>query len=245
MPEESGEWLEGIEVHWETFLDTPPAESDFSTAGVVVIPVPYDSTTAYKSGAREGPRAIIRASRHLEDYDLELDRDMSLAGIHTAPEIAVNADGPDAMVSDVRRVVSSVAAAGKLPVLLGGEHTVTIGAVQALAETHPDLSVLYLDAHADLRERYMGTAWGHASVARRLYEICPLVLVGLRSMSAEEAAFARDVGLPIVPWSTEARHRDGLAEEGEYNTGFRFRSSASCKNNHFQTLLSCFDVSTA
>ena len=213
MPEGSGDWLDGIEVHWETFLDTPPIESDFSTAGVVVIPVPYDSTTTYRSGAREGPRVIIRASRHLEDYDLELDRDVSLAGIHTAPEIAPNSDGPRAMVEDVRRVVSSVVAAGKLPVMLGGEHTVTIGAVQALVETHPGLSVLYLDAHADLRDRYMGTSWGHASAARRLYDLCPLVMVGVRSMSAEEAGFARDVGLPMFPWGPEASRRDGLADE--------------------------------
>ncbi len=190
--------------HWETFLDTPDHEADLRTARVVLVPVPYDATTSYKSGARHGPRAIISASRHLEDYDLELDRDISCVGIHTAPEVVPDVGGPERMIERVRRAVSSYASGDaperRLVGLLGGEHTIAVGAVQALAEIYPDLSVLFLDAHADLRDDYMGTRWGHASVARRIRDICPLVLVGVRCLSAPEAEFIRERGVPVVFW---------------------------------------------
>ena len=199
-------------VHWDTFLDTPPEEADLSSARVVIVPVPYDGTASYKSGARHGPAAIISASRHLEDYDMELDRDVSLVGIHTAPEIVSDVGGPEALIEQVRRAVHPVAASGRLVALLGGEHTITIGAVQALAEVHPDVSVLYLDAHADLRDEYMGTRWGHASVARRLYDLCPLVQVGVRSLSAEERDFIRDAKLPVLFWPGESSDIAELVE---------------------------------
>lgn len=188
---------DGVPVHWNTFLDTPPVENDPATASVVVIQVPYDGTTSYKTGARDGPSAIIRASRHLEDYDLELDRDISLVGIHTAPAVEPSAAGPEDTVARVKDAVSRFASNGKLVALLGGEHTITVGAVQALKEIHPDLSVLYLDAHADLRDEYMGTRWGHASVARRVHEMCSLVEVGVRSISESEQRFVDDAGIPV------------------------------------------------
>jgi len=212
MAESSGGLLDGIPVHWETFFDTSPEDSDPDTARVILIPVAYDSTTSYKPGARYGPRAIIGASRHLEDYDLELDRDVSDVGIHTTPEIAADVGSPEALIEIVRRAVLQSAGNGKLVALLGGEHTITIGAVQALAKIHDDLSVLYLDAHADLRDRYMGTSWGHASVARRVHEICPLVHVGVRSLSAGEMVFIRDAGLPVHFWSPPPEDEHGLAE---------------------------------
>ena len=206
--------LDGIPVHWNTFPGhSPGGEAEASTARVVVIPVPYDSTTSYKGGARHGPQAIISASRHLEDYDLELDRDLSLVGIHTTAEIAADASGPKAVVGQMRRAVLSGASHGKLVALLGGEHTITIGAVQALAEIHPDISVLYLDAHADMRAQYMGTSWGHASVGRRVHEICPLVLVGVRSLSAEEKRFIDDVRIPVVFWGPAPPGRSQLAKD--------------------------------
>ena len=192
--------------HWETFLDTPDDEADLLTARVVLVPVPYDATTSYRSGARHGPRAIISASRHLEDYDLELDRDISCVGIHTAPEVVPDVSGPERMIERVRRAVSSYASSAgdtlerRLVGLLGGEHTIAVGAVQALAEIYPDLSVLFLDAHADLRDEYMGTRWGHASVARRIRDICQLVQVGVRCLSAPEAEFIREQEVPVVFW---------------------------------------------
>ena len=197
-------WLGETPLHWRTFLDTPPSEADPGDARVFVIPVPYDSTTSYKTGARHGPAAIIDASRHLEDYDIELDRDITEVGIHTTPEVQPNMDGPKAMVETVSAAVKSAASRGKLTAMLGGEHTITVGAVQAYSDLYEDLSVLYIDAHADLRESYQGTRWGHASVARRIYDICPLVLVGIRSTSAEEMNFITGQGIPTQFWSSQA-----------------------------------------
>lgn len=202
MGDVEGGLPDGIPRHWDTFLDVPPTRNRES-AGAVLVPVPYDSTTSYKTGAREGPKAIIAASRQLEDYDLELDRSVSDVGIYTTPEIVVDASGPKAMVGRVRRAVESVGE-GPLIGLLGGEHTVTIGAVYALRGRWPDLSVLYLDAHADMRDEYMGTKWGHASVARRIHEVCPISLVGVRSLSAEERRFIEEAEVPTVFWPPQS-----------------------------------------
>ena len=193
-------WLGDVPLQWRTFLDTPPSENDPESARVFVIPVPYDSTTSFKSGAREGPRAIIDASRHLEDYDAELDCDISEVGIHTTPELLPQMESPQAMIASVRTAIKSAASHGKLTALLGGEHTITVGAVQAFSEIFSDLSVLYIDAHADMRESYQGTRWGHASVARRISEICPITLIGVRSISASEMSFVKEQGIPAHFW---------------------------------------------
>ena len=134
---------------------------------------------------------MIEVSYNLEDYDHELDVDVAQVGIHTAPLLEPHMEGPVHMVERVRNAVRPFLEMGKLVGLLGGEHSITIGSVGAMAEHHPDLSVLYLDAHADLREQYMGTGWGHASVARRVSEICPVTQVGVRSISQEEMEYVR------------------------------------------------------
>lgn len=212
MPEKTYDWLGEVPLQWNTFLDTPPEESGPDEALVFVIPVPYDSTTSYKGGSREGPRAIIEASMQLEDLDLGLKRDISEVGIHTTPALAPQVGSPEAMIANVRTAVRHAAGKGKLVALLGGEHTITVGAVQAMAELYSDLSVLYLDAHADMRDAYMGTRWGHASVARRVCEISPLVQVGVRSASAEEISFIKDKGIPVFFWPEYAGDQDGLAD---------------------------------
>ena len=188
---------------WDTFLDTSPEDARYEDAGFVVLPVPFDATTSFKTGTRDGPAAIIVASGHLEDYDIELDTDISQVGIHTAPELVPDLSSMDAMIGQVERLTDKVASDAKIPVLLGGEHTITIGAVSALSGRHPGMAVLYLDAHGDLRDEYMGTRWGHASVARRLLEICPVVHAGVRSLSVDERQFIIDQSLPLHLWPTE------------------------------------------
>ena len=188
------------EYLWQTFLDTPPEEHVYDASQFVVIPVPYDSTTSFRSGSRYGPAAIIDASRHLEDFDVELQSDPSERGIYTFAELSPDLSGPKRLVSQLRTLVNKVIADEKTPVVLGGEHTVTIGAVAACKGRFEDLTVLYLDAHADLRDSFMGTRWGHASVAMRISEMCPLVEVGVRSISADEHEFARSSGIPIFYW---------------------------------------------
>ena len=177
-----------------------------------MVPVPYDSTTSFKSGARHGPRAIINASKQLEDFDIELGRDISDIGIYTTQEIEPNVDSPQAMMERVRRVTSHFMSRDKLVGVLGGEHTITIGGVSAALEYFSDLTVLYLDAHADLRNEYMGSRWSHACVARRLSERVPLVEVGVRSMSEEEVQFIDHNDMPVFLWPPPVETEKSVAD---------------------------------
>jgi len=155
----------------------------------VVVPVGYDLTSTYQPGSRRGPAAIIEASTNMELYDEELKKETYLAGIHTTSPVAIDARGSKNMINAVRKKIAKVSAQNKIPVILGGEHSISLGTVQALKEKFPKLKVLQLDAHADLRESYQGSRYSHASVARRISEICPLIQVGIRSMSKEESVF--------------------------------------------------------
>jgi agmatinase len=164
-------------------------ECSLRDAKFVVIPVPYDLTSTYQPGSRRGPLSIIEASTNMELYDEELKKETYLAGIHTTLPVAIDARGPKNMVNIVRKKISRIVKLNKIPVMLGGEHSITLGAVQAVIEKYPELTVLQFDAHADLRDTYQGSPYSHACVARRISEICPLVQVGIRSMSKEEGEF--------------------------------------------------------
>ena len=197
---------------WPTFLDTPPSEHVYERSRFVVIPVPYDGTASFRTGARYGPAAIIQASRHLEDFDVALGFDASEQGIFTFLEATPDLSGPEQLVAQVRETVAGVVRDGKIPVVLGGEHTVSIGAVRACAERYGDLSVLFMDAHGDLRDSYMGTRWSHASVARRISESCGIVEVGVRSISKYEHDYARANGVPVFYWPPACDDLDALIE---------------------------------
>ena len=194
--------------HWipHNFLALPQEQSSLDAAQVVLIPVPYDSTTSFRSGSREGPEAIITASYGLEDYDLELELDVSEIGIHTTSALEPHMAGPGPMTDRIKNAVAGYLDTGKTVGLLGGEHSITIGSVQAHIEAYPSLSVLYLDAHADLRDEYMGTPFGHASAARRAYECCPIALAGVRSLCQEEHEFIREHNVPVWYWDPDS-HR--------------------------------------
>ncbi|HOG18564.1 MAG TPA: agmatinase [Syntrophales bacterium] len=171
-------------------------------AAFVVVPVPYDLTTTYQSGSRRGPAAILDASGNMELYDEELDQETYLAGICTFAPIEAEAAGPEAMVRKVEERVTAASQGGKIPVVLGGEHSISLGAIRALKRRHANLSVLQFDAHADMRESYQGSPYSHACIARRAREICPVVQVGIRSLSAEEAVFLK--ANPVKTWSVES-----------------------------------------
>ncbi len=190
------------------FAGVPPPYSDFDTAKVVILPVPYDSTTEWRSGARDGPQAIIDASRYLEMYDLELDRETYKVGIHTLPEVELLMSGPESMIQRVYEVTKELVLEGKLVVVLGGEHSLSFAAVRALKEVFPQLSVLQFDAHADLRDEYLGTKFGQACVMRRVSELCPIAQVGIRSLCREEKEFLnRNKATPFY-MSTVAEDKD-------------------------------------
>jgi agmatinase len=171
----------------------------YENAKFVVIPVPYDLTSTYQSGSRRGPGAILDASANMELYDEELHQETYKAGIHTLSALDADARGPEAMIKAIRRIVARIVTDGKIPVMLGGEHSISFGAVQAVQEAFPKLTVLQLDAHADLRESYQGTPFSHAAVARRIVGICPLVQAGIRSMSVKEAEFLATKPLKSYP----------------------------------------------
>ncbi len=164
-------------------------ECSLRDALFIVVPVPYDLTSTYQPGSRRGPAAIIEASTNMELYDEELKKETYLAGIHTTSPLAIDARGPKNMINILRKKVAKIVALNKIPVILGGEHSISLGAVQAVKEKYPRLKILQLDAHADLRESYQRSPYSHACVARRIAEICPLIQVGIRSMSNEEAEY--------------------------------------------------------
>jgi agmatinase len=179
----------------ETFLPprvfcglTPPY-SELQRAKVVILPAPYDGTTEWRSGTRHGPQSIIDASRYLELYDLELDREIYKVGIHTLPELEPLMSGPEDMIERVYQVTRGLIQKGKFVLMLGGEHSLSLGTIRAFKEAFPELSVLQLDAHADLRDEYLGTKYSQACVMRRIFELCPIVQFGVRSLSWEEKQF--------------------------------------------------------
>ena len=169
------------------FLSLPPEKSSMETASTILLPIPYDGTASYKSGSREAPAALIKASQQLEDYDIELQCQPSDLGIHTAPVMPVDVSSPAAMVSRIESAVDYYLTFNKLLGLIGGEHTITIGAVTAMARKYPALSVVVFDAHADMRNTYQESPFSHACVTRRITEICPAIVLGTRSLSEEES----------------------------------------------------------
>jgi N1-aminopropylagmatine ureohydrolase len=170
------------------FGGTTPTTSDFEHARVVILPVPLDRTTSYVPGTRTGPHEILVASSHMELWDEETQTDVHSVGIYTLPEMEFPFASMDEVVDEIRRVTAEIVNRGKFPVILGGEHSVTPPVVAAVAAKHKGLSVLQIDAHADLRDSFMGTPHNHACAMRRTLEHAPLTQVGIRSLSSEEAA---------------------------------------------------------
>ncbi len=167
------------------FLDLPPEYRDPATARFAIIPVPYDATSSWHKGADAGPNALIRASAALEWYDIETDASPCEEGIITTKPIA-HEGSPDALAGKVRTAVIEQWGANRLPIVLGGEHSVSIGAIQAAADRFDDITILQIDAHADTRESYEGSPCNHACVMARAREVAPIIQVGIRSMEADE-----------------------------------------------------------
>lgn len=187
-----------------TFADLSLQGSAFETSGVVILPVPYASTIEHQGGSQDAPQAIIDASRELELFDPELGVEIAQVGIHTLPELQPAMEGPRAMIERVSQVFGQLLEKSKLVAMLGGEHSLTVGVVRACRDRWQEISVLQLDAHADLRDRYLDTSYSHACAMRRVLECCPVIGVGIRSLSLEEHQFLEQHQLkPCYAWELE------------------------------------------
>ncbi len=196
------------DLAWElphVFLGLDERQSAFETAAAVIFPVPYESTTSWGGGTRHGPRAILEASRYVELYDQELDAEAATVGIHTLPSLELTRAGAAPAMVELEEAYGTVAAAGdRFLVMLGGEHSVSSPAIRAQAARHDErLTVLQLDAHADLRPEYEGTPASHASAMARVLDVADVVGVGIRAVSSEEVAVARGTEGVTLIWADE------------------------------------------
>lgn len=174
------------------FLGLSPKYSSAASARVHVIPVPYEHTTSYKQGTALGPRAILEASQEVELFDDELWIEPFKIGVHTAEpvDMARVQSGESKPFQTLYETVKPLVDNDKFPLVIGGEHSLTLGAVRACAERYKDLSILQVDAHCDLRPAYQGDPYSHASISYRLYESLPnplITQVGIRNVSWQEA----------------------------------------------------------
>ena len=163
----------------------PSEYTTYSDSDIVVLPVPFDKTSSWIKGADRGPRAVINASCNMELYDIETRCEVYKKGIHTAEEII--AEDTQSMVDEVHEKVRGFLKDNKFTVVLGGEHSVSLGTIKAHAEHYDDITVLHLDAHSDMRDAYEGDRLSHACVMARAKEVAGRVVsVGIRSMDSSE-----------------------------------------------------------
>jgi len=181
------------------FLGIPKEYSQYQSSKFLILPIPYEQTTSFIKGTKDGPKAIIDASKQVEFYDEETGFEPYREGIYTFPELEPQALSPQAMVQRIYQVAKKICGEfspnisnkEKILISLGGEHTITIGLVKAFKKEYRNLSVLQLDAHADLRDSYQESKYSHACVMRRIHQFCPYVSVGIRSISLEEKRFTQ------------------------------------------------------
>ena len=199
----------------ENFLGLEGDIATYDGARVVVLPIPYEATVSFGQGARSGPRAIINASRQVELYDREFDREMAYEyGVHTLPALAPHGAGPEAMVDAIHACAHEHLSAGKLLVGLGGEHSISSGFARAIHDIHGDFVLVQIDAHSDLRDSYDGTPYSHASVARRIADLgAPILQFGIRSICLEEMDYIRATPDTTRVWFNDDVHAGGHLPE--------------------------------
>ncbi len=195
----------------QNFLGLDDEHSAYATSAALILPIPYEGTVSYGQGTREGPRAILEASHQVELYDRELDDEPALTyGIHTLPALAPVVSGPAGMVDAIAACAEEHLRSGKLLVGLGGEHTVSAGMARAVQAVHGDFVLVQIDAHSDLRDEYEGSAYSHASIARRVFDQgMTIVQFGIRSICREEIDLIRAEPARLHVWFAEDVHAGG------------------------------------
>ena len=159
--------------------------ASLDTAKIVLIPVPYDGTSTWVKGADKGPEAFLKASENMELYDIETNSEVYKKGVYLAPAITENSS-PEKMVEAVHKTTKNYIKQDKFVTIFGGEHSVSIGTIRAFNECYDNLTVVHIDAHADLRPQYQGTTCNHACAVFEASQKTNLIQVGIRSMDVEE-----------------------------------------------------------
>ena len=175
----------------ETFL---ACDADYSEATTVLFGAPYDSTTSFRPGTRFGPHAIRSESFGLESYSPYQDRDLTDYAILDIGDMELRFGGPESALEDIETCTARILSDGKRPFLLGGEHLVTLGAFRAVQKQYPDVHIIHFDAHADLRDDYLGAKLSHACVLRRCHDLLGdgrIHQFCIRSGEREEFQFAK------------------------------------------------------
>lgn len=187
------------------FLELPDKFSDYAVSKALILPFPYEKTTSYVKGTKKGPSAIISASREVELFDNEIGNIYEV-GICTLKELSMD-DAPEEMAENTYAHFRKLLRNDKFVITLGGEHSITSGIVKAYKDVYNDLSVLQIDAHADLRENFEGSRYSHACAMRRTMDFSSIVQVGIRSLSEEEDEFIKEKKLSIF-WAKEIHDND-------------------------------------
>jgi agmatinase len=183
----------------QNYLGIPEDLSRYASSPYVILPVPYEGTVTYGAGTAYGPNAIIEASREVELFDDELGTEPYRTGVHTLPPLETTSGGPQVQNEIIYQRFKRLLADGKKVCMLGGEHSISYGPVRACLEKYPELTVLQLDAHADLRDGYLGQEFSHAAVMRRIRDLTQKTIsVGIRNYSIEEAEYIKSAGVKII-----------------------------------------------
>jgi agmatinase len=169
----------------KNYAGIPDKHARLDDAKVVLIPVPYDGTSSWQKGADKGPDAFLEASENMELYDIETRTEVYRQGIYLAPPVTEDSS-PDKMVEAVYKTTKNYINQDKFVTLFGGEHSISIGAIRAFNESFPELTVVQIDAHADLRPEYEGSPYNHACAVHEASKKANLVQVGIRSMDVSE-----------------------------------------------------------
>lgn len=168
-----------------TYAGIPEEFSKIETSKVVLIPVPYDGTSTWQKGSDKGPEAFLQASENMELYDIETNSEVYKNGVYLANAVTENSS-PEAMVEAVHDIAKSYIRKNKFVTLFGGEHSISIGSIRAFNECFNDLTVVQIDAHADLRKEYEGSTCNHACAVYEASQTTNLIQVGIRSMDVIE-----------------------------------------------------------
>ncbi len=180
------------------FLGLPAEFSVYRKSRYAILPIPYDATVSYRTGSREGPFAIIAASRQVELFDPDLGREIHLPGVATMDQIETEARGPEEMMAPLFKYAKKIVGDGKFLLSLGGEHSISSPLIKAVQTRYKKLSVLHIDAHLDMRDTWQGSKFSHACVIRRVHDMgIKTVSLGIRNISQEEFRYVQKTGQAV------------------------------------------------